>query len=157
VCRRAIVPPPGRFVMHAKKAATKKAGDSRRDTTQERLTQVLSTFATLRQDGQALVQRIHTTLQEMRELRQQIREQRTTRTAERQEGFAPARTAHLQARFGLTARESQVALLLAQGRSNVAIAKALGISAHTARHHTQRVLGKLKVHSRAEAGAKLRG
>jgi DNA-binding CsgD family transcriptional regulator len=33
----------------------------------------------------------------------------------------------------------------------------LGISAHTARHHTQRVLAKLKVHSRAEAGAKLRG
>jgi DNA-binding NarL/FixJ family response regulator len=138
-------------------SSQEEADDSRRDTTQERLAQVLSTFATLRQDGQALIQRIHTTLQEMRELRQQIREQRTTRTAERQDGLAPARTAYLQTRFGLTALESQVALLLAQGRSKVAIAKALGISAHTARHHTQRVLGKLKVHSRAEAGAKLRG
>ena len=48
-------------------------------------------------------------------------------------------------------------MLLAQGRSNVAIAKTLGISTHTARHHTQRVLAKMRVHSRAEAGAKLRG
>ena len=55
--------------------------------------------------------------------------------------------------FGLTARETEVAMLLAQGRSNVAIAKTLGISTHTARHHTQRVLAKMKVHSRAEAGA----
>jgi hypothetical protein len=28
---------------------------------------------------------------------------------------------------------------------------------HTARHHTQRILSKLEVHSRGEAGAKLRG
>ena len=33
----------------------------------------------------------------------------------------------------------------------------LGISPHTARHHTQRVLDKLGVHSRAAAGARLRG
>jgi DNA-binding CsgD family transcriptional regulator len=59
--------------------------------------------------------------------------------------------------FGLTARETEVAMLLAKGRSNVSIAKTLGISTHTARHHTQRVLVKLRVHSRAEAGAKVRG
>jgi len=142
--------------MHAKKAAKKKS-DSRPDTTQERLSQVLSSFATLRQDGQALIERIHTSLLEMRELRQQIREQRNRPTSGRHDGFAPARQAYLQMQFGITSRETQVAMLLAQGRSNMAIAKALGISAHTARHHTQRVLGKLKVHSRAEAGAKLRG
>jgi DNA-binding CsgD family transcriptional regulator len=142
--------------MHAKKAAKRKSADSSNDTTQERLGEVLSTFATLREDGRALIDRIHGSLLEMRDLRQQIREQRTGRTPGRG-GFAPARTAYLQMQFGLTARETEVAMLLAQGRSNVAIAKTLGISTHTARHHTQRVLGKMKVHSRAEAGAKLRG
>lgn len=142
-------------VMHAKKAAKKKAADPSLDATQERLGEVLSTFATLREDGRALIDRIHTSLLEMRELRQQLREQRAGRTAARAD-FAPARTAYLQMQFGLTARETEVAVLLAQGLSNVAIAKTLAISTHTARHHTQRVLGKLKVHSRAEAGAKLR-
>ena len=58
--------------------------------------------------------------------------------------------------FGLTGREIEVARLLSEGRRNAAIAVTLGISPHTARHHTQRVLAKLGVHSRAEAGAKLR-
>ena len=142
--------------MHGKKAGKKKSADSTNDGAQERLSDVLSTFATLREDGRALIDRIHGSLLEMRDLRQQIREQRTGR-APRRDGFAPARTAYLQMQFGLTARETEVALLLPQGRSNVAIAKTLGISTHTARHHTQRVRGKMKVHSRAEAGAKLRG
>jgi DNA-binding NarL/FixJ family response regulator len=59
--------------------------------------------------------------------------------------------------FGLTRREAQVATLLSQGRSNQAIARELNISEHTARHHTQRILAKLEVHSRGEAGAKIRG
>jgi DNA-binding CsgD family transcriptional regulator len=58
--------------------------------------------------------------------------------------------------FGLTQREAQVARLLSQGRSNQAIARDLEISEHTARHHTQRILAKLEVHSRGEAGAKIR-
>ena len=62
----------------------------------------------------------------------------------------------LRSDHGLTPREVQVALLLAEGLSNSALARRLEISPHTARHHTQRVLGKLAVHSRAEAGAKLR-
>jgi DNA-binding CsgD family transcriptional regulator len=57
---------------------------------------------------------------------------------------------------GMTPREAEVASLLADGLSNTAVARRLGISPHTARHHTQRVLGKLGVHSRAEAGARLR-
>jgi len=141
--------------MHAKKAGKKSSVDPTGDGAQERLSEVLSTFATLREDGRALIERIHGSLLEMRDLRQQIREQRSGRTPGRG-GFAPARTAYLQMQFGLTARETEVAMLLAQGRSNVAIAKTLGISTHTARHHTQRVLAKMKVHSRAEAGAKLR-
>jgi DNA-binding NarL/FixJ family response regulator len=143
--------------MQGKKAARKKSADSNRDRTQERLSEVLSKFATLREDGRALISRIHSTLTEMRELRQQIREQRAGRTGTNHDSEPLSRGEYLQRRFRLTAREVEVALLLAQGRSNVAIAKTLGISTHTARHHTQRVLGKLKVHSRAEAGAKLRG
>lgn len=142
--------------MHAKKAAKRKSTEASRDTTQERLSEVLSTFATLREDGRDLIERIHSSLLEMRELRQKIREQRAGRAPGRHDGVALTRSAYLQMQFGLTARESEVAILLAHGRSNTAIAKSLGISTHTARHHTQRVLGKLNVHSRAEAGAKLR-
>jgi len=50
----------------------------------------------------------------------------------------------------------EVAILLAEGCSNSTVARRLGISPHTARHHTQRVLGKLGVHSRSAAGALLR-
>jgi DNA-binding CsgD family transcriptional regulator len=59
--------------------------------------------------------------------------------------------------FHLTPREVQVAYLLAEGRSNAGVAEMLGISEHTARHHTESVLAKLGVRSRAEAGALVRG
>lgn len=60
----------------------------------------------------------------------------------------------LRARFGLTGREAEVAVLLLQRRSNAEIAEALELSEHTARHHTERVLHKLGVNSRtALAGA----
>ena len=57
------------------------------------------------------------------------------------------------AKYGFTPRESEVALLLAQGAPNAAIADALAISAHTARHHTRHVLAKLGVHSRAKVAS----
>lgn len=60
-------------------------------------------------------------------------------------------------RYNLTAAEAGVALLLAQGHSNGTIAKLLDISPHTARHHTESVLLKLNVHSRAEVGGKVLG
>lgn len=63
----------------------------------------------------------------------------------------------LASRFNLTATEAAVALLLVQGRSNDAVARKLGISPHTARHHTESVLSKLDASSRAEAGAKILG
>jgi DNA-binding CsgD family transcriptional regulator len=45
-----------------------------------------------------------------------------------------------------------VALLLAERRSNTEIAGALGISPHTAKRHTERVLGKLGVSTRRAVG-----
>jgi DNA-binding CsgD family transcriptional regulator len=61
----------------------------------------------------------------------------------------------VEGRFGLSPQESRVARLLAQGLSNAEVARQLCISAHTARHHTQRVLSKLEVRSRAAVAAKL--
>jgi DNA-binding NarL/FixJ family response regulator len=69
---------------------------------------------------------------------------------------ASAGAAKLEAKYGFTPREAEVAILLAAGRGNAAIANTLKISPHTARHHTQHVLAKLGVHSRAAAGARLR-
>jgi DNA-binding CsgD family transcriptional regulator len=59
--------------------------------------------------------------------------------------------------YRLTPREVEVAGLLAEGCSNSELASRLGISPHTARHHTESVLAKLGVSSRAQAGALLRG
>ena len=55
-------------------------------------------------------------------------------------------------RFGLTPSEASVALLLARGMSNRDIARTLAVSTHTARHHTENVLLKLDVHTRAAVG-----
>jgi DNA-binding CsgD family transcriptional regulator len=54
----------------------------------------------------------------------------------------------LQRRFGLTPREAQVALRLAHGDSDAELARVLGVSPHTVRHHTERVFDKLQVRSR---------
>lgn len=121
----------------------------------DRLADLLSTFSVLRRDGQQLIQQLRTSLHEMRALRSQLQEVRR-RTPAGSNGTS-TRSAYLQKRYSLTGREVEVAMLLAQGRSNSAVADALHISTHTARHHTQRVLAKLGVHSRAEAGAKIRG
>lgn len=53
----------------------------------------------------------------------------------------------------LTKRERQVLRLLAQGRSQADIAGELSISSKTVATHIQRILGKLRVHSRAQAVA----
>lgn len=63
------------------------------------------------------------------------------------------------ARFGpaddgapdLTAREIEVLHLLAEGASNKIIARALGISAHTAKFHVASILEKLDAATRTEA------
>jgi DNA-binding CsgD family transcriptional regulator len=61
----------------------------------------------------------------------------------------------LRARYGLTRREAEVALLLAEGLSNDEIADRLFISTHTARHHTENVLAKLALPSRKGLALKL--
>jgi DNA-binding CsgD family transcriptional regulator len=121
----------------------------------DRLNDVLGTFTALRDDAQRLLGQISESLRQMRDLRSQLREHRGTSHNGRAKGPLTG-AAYLQSRYGLTARETEVAMLLGQGRSNSAIAAALNISNHTARHHTQRVLAKLDVHSRGEAAAKVR-
>jgi DNA-binding NarL/FixJ family response regulator len=63
----------------------------------------------------------------------------------------------LRERYGLTARQTEVARLLAEGCSNAEIASRLEMSYFTARNHTEQVLGKLGVPSRAAVGALLFG
>jgi two-component system nitrate/nitrite response regulator NarL len=55
--------------------------------------------------------------------------------------------------FGLTGRERDILMLLADGRRQDAIAAELVISPKTVATHIQRILTKLGVHSRAEAVA----
>ena len=63
----------------------------------------------------------------------------------------------LRDRFGLTARQVDVARLLGEGRTNHEIAEQLGVSYFTVRSHTEQVLAKLGVASRAAVGALLYG
>lgn len=51
----------------------------------------------------------------------------------------------------LTARETEILQLMADGLSPERVAERLGISRHTLRTHVQNVLFKLKVHSKLEA------
>ena len=55
--------------------------------------------------------------------------------------------------FDLTRREREILVLLADGLSQKTIAAEFGISSKTVATHIQRILGKLRVHSRAEAVA----
>ncbi|MBA3854848.1 MAG: hypothetical protein C0503_10555 [Gemmatimonas sp.] len=60
-----------------------------------------------------------------------------------------------QRRFRLTAREWEVACCLAKGMRNADIARTLTIRPATARRHTEKVLAKLGVASRAAIAARL--
>ena len=68
---------------------------------------------------------------------------------------APLSDEELQGRFGLTARQIAVTRLLGEGYSNAEIAKQLSVSFFTARNHTEQILSKLGVGSRAAVGAVL--
>ena len=59
----------------------------------------------------------------------------------------------LRTRYGLTARQITVARLLSEGCSNQEIAERLKLSYFTARNHTEQVLLKMGVSSRAAVGA----
>ena len=71
------------------------------------------------------------------------------------DGFRPAGE---EAPALLTPREAQILSLVGQGKSNKAVARALGISVHTVKFHMEALFAKLDATSRAEAVAKgLRG
>lgn len=55
--------------------------------------------------------------------------------------------------LGLTPRQTEVLVLIAEGLTNAEIAKRLVISEHTAKHHVAAVLRTLKVSSRTKAAA----
>ena len=115
---------------------------------QDRLASLRVTTGALTRDRSELMERLGRSLLELRSQRSRLLG-----------GRAPGRSAggslpeQLTATFGFTRREAEVALLLAAGNPNAIIAEALGISEHTARHHTRHVLVKLGVHSRARAAA----
>jgi len=62
----------------------------------------------------------------------------------------------LRTRFGFSLREAQVAVLLAERRTDAEIATRLGISWHTVRSHVERIFSRLDCHTRRDAADKLR-
>jgi ATP/maltotriose-dependent transcriptional regulator MalT len=85
----------------------------------------------------------------------------TARWVFRQLGASPdvarvealSRAGAVSAPGGLTAREVEVLRLVAEGKSNREIAKALVLSDHTVRRHLQNIFNKIGVSSRAGATA----
>jgi DNA-binding CsgD family transcriptional regulator len=68
----------------------------------------------------------------------------------------PLTDLELRSRYGLSAREIEVARLVATGLSNQEVAEKLGVSYFTARNHVERLLSKLGVANRSRVGAVLR-
>lgn len=68
---------------------------------------------------------------------------------------APPLAPSLREAFGLTAREAQLAALMAEGTSPSAAAKALGVAEGTARNHLKALMGKMAVSRQAELAALL--
>jgi DNA-binding NarL/FixJ family response regulator len=117
---------------------------------------LLTTFKELREQGRSIMARIRASMYDLQSQRDRLRNGRDGQATTAAPAPPPTAATQLQTEYGMTPREVEVALLLAEGCSNLTVARRLGISPHTARHHTQRVLGKLGVHSRAEAGARIR-
>jgi DNA-binding CsgD family transcriptional regulator len=67
----------------------------------------------------------------------------------------PLPDAELRERFSLTDQEVRVSRQLAKGSHNDEVARQLAISPHTARRHTEHVLDKLGVASRAQVADKI--
>jgi DNA-binding NarL/FixJ family response regulator len=114
----------------------------------ERLAAVLETSGELERSRSRLIRQLRTTMVSIKALRERLRHENG---ADGNHGPSPA--ARLADRYRLTPRELEVAILLSGGASNAMIASTLGISQHTARHHTRHILVKLGLHSRARAGA----
>lgn len=73
----------------------------------------------------------------------------------RRAGHPPGAHAKVVTPGALTAREREVATLIAEGMRNADIAASLRISTATARRHTERILRKLDVPSRSGVAAVL--
>ena len=56
----------------------------------------------------------------------------------------------MTAGFGLTRREAEVALMLAEGKSKAAIAELLVLSENTVRGYAKNAYAKMDVHSKRE-------
>jgi predicted ATPase/DNA-binding CsgD family transcriptional regulator len=69
------------------------------------------------------------------------------------DGVEPVASARRPAASPLTAREQEVAVLLARGLSNRQIADELVISLHTAQRHVENILSKLALRSRTQVAA----
>ena len=122
-------------------------------------------LARARETGRALEAQRRAALQELRQSIRDLRHLGDAGPTPRSEGVDPGKPVQengrprddgalgLCGRFDLSVRELEVALLLSQGLSNREIAAMVRVSTHTARHHTQHVLGKLGVRSRARAAA----
>jgi DNA-binding CsgD family transcriptional regulator len=115
----------------------------------ERLAAIVETSDELQRNRFELIRRMRHTMAEIRAMRDRLLALLEAQT----NGDVPSAGARLARKFHLTPRETEVAMLLAGGAPNVAIAKVLSISEHTARHHTRHVLIKLGLHSRARAAA----
>ena len=63
---------------------------------------------------------------------------------------APSAQDWFREEFDLSERETEVALLIAQGRSKAYIADALCLSENTVRTHSKRIYVKLDIHKRQE-------
>jgi DNA-binding CsgD family transcriptional regulator len=115
----------------------------------ERLAAVLETSDELERNRFELIRQMRHTMAEIRAMRHRL----LALLKDHTNGKVPSTGARLARKFHLTPREVEVAMLLAGGAPNVAIAKVLSISEHTARHHTRHVLIKLGLHSRGRAAA----
>jgi DNA-binding NarL/FixJ family response regulator len=115
----------------------------------ERLAAVLETTGELERSRSLLIREMRATIKSIRTLRERLH--RNPEAGEAMVAHNPGM--RLAERYRLTPRELEVALLLSGGASNAVIASSLRISEHTARHHTRHILVKLRLHSRARAGA----
>lgn len=118
----------------------------------ERLEALRGTTSSLAEQREAALAEMRHSMAALRQLRDTLLQLRQQTHADPKEARDRGAIA-LAERYGLSLRELEVALLLAEGRSNAEIAAAVKVSTHTARHHTQHVLGKLGVRSRSRAAA----